>query len=151
LKLNINHLHKVFLLPFPEQWLLVKVTFLLAAIWVGLRLMTFNKIYRLLVWAGGDPSRAEKFEQSYPDQVVTTIHKASRILGENSCLSQALAGQLLLIRHGYESKLHIGVLKENGKLYAHAWLEREGMTVIGGPESEIKRYTLLHDLDKIKS
>ena len=128
----------------------MKVTFLLAAIWVGLRLMPFYKIYRLLVWAGGDPSRAGKFEQSYPDQVVTAIHKASRILGENSCLTQALVGQLLLTRHGYESIIHIGVFLENGKLRAHAWLEREGMTVIGGPESEIRRYTILPDLDKIK-
>jgi hypothetical protein len=102
--------------------------------------MPFNKIYRLLVWVGKNGSRSNGIDQSYPDQVITAIHKASRILGENSCLSQAFAGQLLLTRRGYLSKLRIGVLKEDdGRLRAHAWLEREGVAIIGGPESEIKR------------
>ena len=58
------------------------------------------------------------------------------------CLTQALAGQVLLERYGYPALVHVGVTKKakNGTFQAHAWLESDGKVVIG--ESEVA-YVLL--------
>jgi hypothetical protein len=44
-----------------------------------------------------------------------------------------LAAQFLLSRRGYASRLRIGVARgPNDGLRAHAWLESDGMVVLGG-------------------
>jgi hypothetical protein len=54
-----------------------------------------------------------------------------------NCLVQALAAKALLSRAGYPTLIRIGVAaSEDGKLRAHAWLERDGEIVIGGAGSE---------------
>jgi hypothetical protein len=53
-----------------------------------------------------------------------------------TCLTQALAAQVLLARSGDQSDLRIGVTRDsNGKFLAHAWLERQGAVLIGGDGS----------------
>ena len=62
--------------------------------------------------------------------------------GAGTCLTQALAAEVLLRRQGYPSLLHIGVLRgEEGQLEAHAWLKSGDKVVIGG--GELERYTPL--------
>ena len=46
-----------------------------------------------------------------------------------SCLAKSLTLWWLLGRQGITSRLRIGIRKENGKLEAHAWVEREGIAV----------------------
>ena len=59
-----------------------------------------------------------------------------RVLGDKPCLTQALALQWLLRRHGEESSLQIGVRKnQDGEFAAHAWLEQDGQVLIGGKSS----------------
>ena len=70
------------------------------------------------------------------EQVVRTVQIASRFVPAATCLTQALAAQVLLGREGYDSSLRIGVARrERGKLQAHAWVECEGKVVIGQTES----------------
>ena len=52
-----------------------------------------------------------------------------------SCLSQALATQVMLGRRGRSATLRIGVANEEGAVKAHAWLETEGKIIIGGSQS----------------
>ena len=77
------------------------------------------------------------------DRVAWAVEMASwRMPGAKSCLTQALAAQVLLGRRGYPTLLHIGVAKgEQGRFRAHAWLESKGKVVIGGLEQE--PFTLL--------
>jgi hypothetical protein len=43
---------------------------------------------------------------------------------------------MMLNKYGYPAHIHIGVAKDHtGSFGAHAWLESEGMIVIGGQES----------------
>ena len=50
-----------------------------------------------------------------------------------TCLTQAIAAQLLLRRHGHRSQLRLGVMRSpSGMLSAHAWLENDGRILIGG-------------------
>ena len=56
-----------------------------------------------------------------------------------SCLAKSLTLWWLLGRQGISSQLRIGIRKENGKLEAHAWVEREGVA-LNEPEAHHQRY-----------
>jgi hypothetical protein len=53
-----------------------------------------------------------------------------------NCLTQAVAGRLMLGRRHIPSSLVFGVRREGGALHAHAWLECAGGYVCGGPADE---------------
>lgn len=68
---------------------------------------------------------------------------ARLLLGERPCLVQALVVKGMLLRAGVSSDLRIGVMKnDEGKLLAHAWLERQGEVIIGGRRSPSQYLTL---------
>jgi Transglutaminase-like superfamily len=74
--------------------------------------------------------------------VVWAVSRVSRAIPGATCLTQALAAQLLLSRRGLPSRLRIGVARGSGPaLRAHAWLESDGVIVIGG--SGVEAYTPL--------
>ena len=131
---------------------MAKVTVLLVSIWLGLRLLPFHTLYNLLIRWGQNPQKGISNDHIYQDQVTSAINKGRRyLLGDNSCLTQALGGQFLLSRHGYQPHLRIGVqIDEKGKLHAHAWVESEGVVIIGGPDSELELYTPLPELDGVR-
>jgi hypothetical protein len=72
-------------------------------------------------------------------EIAWAIRVASRSVPGARCLAQALAAQVLLSWLGYASRLHIGVALED-QFEAHAWVECNGMVVVGGAE-KITRYT----------
>jgi hypothetical protein len=72
-------------------------------------------------------------------QVGWAIRVASHYVPRATCLAQGVAAQILLSRYGYASRLHIGVALEN-RFEAHAWVESNGLVVVGGAE-ESARYT----------
>jgi hypothetical protein len=52
-------------------------------------------------------------------------------------LTQALAAQVLLERHGYPTVVHLGVTRADERqdgFFAHAWLESNGSVVVGASE-----------------
>ena len=83
----------------------------------------------------------------HPDRVVWAVVVASRYVPMSTCLTQALAAQVLLARRGFPAHLHIGVAKKGAeaRFEAHAWVESQGKVVIGG--SEPGRYTQLLALE----
>lgn len=58
---------------------------------------------------------------------------ASQLLGEDSCLPQAVAAAAYFRRHGQPVELVVGVRRREG-FQAHAWVELAGMPVVGGQE-----------------
>jgi hypothetical protein len=57
-----------------------------------------------------------------------------------TCLTQALATQILLGWRGHPTHLRIGVAySETGQLQAHAWIESDGQIVVG-ELSDLPRY-----------
>ena len=54
-------------------------------------------------------------------------------LWPTTCLYRALGSYALLRAAGQEVRFVIGVRKANGELQAHAWLERDGQTIVGAP------------------
>lgn len=77
-------------------------------------------------------------EAMLPRQFGRAISIAGRrSLWRCSCLRQALLLQWLLRRRGIETALRIGVQRDDGghALSAHAWVERDGVILIGGEQS----------------
>lgn len=65
--------------------------------------------------------------------VAMSVERAGRQVPGARCLARALAGSVLLARHGFQTELRIGVRRPDGKFQAHAWLERDGEVLVGGP------------------
>jgi Transglutaminase-like superfamily len=71
------------------------------------------------------------------EQLARDVGVVSRYVPRATCLTQALAGQVLLKHYGYPDLVHVGVTKGEGKgtFQAHAWPEIDGKMVLG--ESEV--------------
>ena len=92
-------------------------------------------------WRGRPPSLGET--PTVVHDVTWAVSLVSRTVPGATCLTQALAAQILLSRRGCGSRLKIGVARAAaGGLVAHAWLESDGMVVLGGPD--IGSYTPLN-------
>jgi hypothetical protein len=74
-----------------------------------------------------------------PEEVARAVQRVARRIPRASCLTQALAAQLLLARQGTTSELCIGVTRTTGEFTAHAWVEIEGSIVSGGPVDQYVR------------
>ena len=73
--------------------------------------------------------------RAVPGRLGWAVTVTSRCVPGATCLTQALAAELLLRWTGYRGRLHIGVSKlANGRLLAHAWLMHEDNIIIGGGE-----------------
>ncbi len=57
----------------------------------------------------------------------------------SSCLAKSLTLWWLLERQGITSHLRVGIRKENEKLKAHAWIERDG-AILNEPEEHHRHY-----------
>ena len=138
----MRRLRRFLFLPPAERGLLVRVAILLWAIRLGLWLLPFQSLRRLLARVGSVPLRWRNAGQLSPDRIAWMVAIASRCVPQATCLTQALGAQLLLEREGYPARLHIGVAKgERGQLQAHAWLEHDGQVIVG--HQQIQRYTPL--------
>ena len=81
------------------------------------------------------------------DRLRWAVEATSRRVPGATCLTQALALQILLGRRGQASELRLGVSRGDAPgLQAHAWLESEGQVVIGAAERD--RYTALPALPR---
>jgi len=64
-------------------------------------------------------------------KIVWAVSAAARRIPRATCLTQALATQIMLGRRAYATDLHFGAKKNGQKLDAHAWIERNGNILIG--------------------
>ena len=64
-------------------------------------------------------------------QILRAVTAAGRAVPASNCLSEALTAWVLLSRGGHEPVLRIGVSAEE-RFAAHAWVECNGVVVIGG-------------------
>ena len=83
-------------------------------------------------------------KNSRPDsasELMRAIRRASRMIPAATCLTQTLAGFVLLTRAGYLCTMRFGVSKIQNGLVAHAWLDMNGVSVIGGaPEAAFSQF-----------
>jgi len=121
-------------LPPAEQRRLVRAFLIVAGVRIALSLVPFPRFQALLarfraqasVKSGAGPTT---------EQLARDVRVVSNYVPRATCLTQALAGQVLLQHCGHRAVVHVGVAKEGGLIQAHAWLESGGKVVIG--ESEV--------------
>ena len=143
----MKRLRRFFNLPATDKSLLVKAAFTVAAIRVGLWALPFWILRRLLAWMTRETNVRKEGDTNSVDRTVWAVKVAGRHVPRATCLTQALAAQVLLARRGCPARLSIGVAKsQEGQLEAHAWVESEGRVLIGGLEG-LSRYTPLPSLD----
>ena len=137
----MQHVRNFLHLPSADRRLLIQSVFLLGAIRVGLWLLPFKTLRQFVARA------AQVTAQVPADRVTWAVTVASRYVPGASCLTQALATQVLLGRFGHPTSLRIGVARgAGGELQAHAWVESRGRIVLGGVEAPVS-YTPLPPLD----
>ena len=133
---------KFLLLSGTEKLLLVQAAFLLVVVRIGLSLVPFRTWRSLLARLARAEKRAKAPQQSDVDRVIWALMAAGRAFPPaGTCLTEALAGYVLLGRRGYSTDLRIGVTRDaGGRFLAHAWLEKGGLIVIGQLGAEHERY-----------
>lgn len=114
-----------------------------AGMWVcaarmGLWLVSFRRLRRVVAFLTRGTVTAHGSD-SWVSQLTWAVSSASRFVPQATCLTKALALHILLRRAGLQSRIHIGVTKEDGHFEAHAWVESQDKIVIG--DFELKRYS----------
>jgi hypothetical protein len=120
-----------------DRVLLLRALFLVATLRAGLCLLPFRVVQRLTGKACKGAAAIHSVGQH-----VWAVRAASRCVPGASCLTQALAAQVLLARSGYDSRIEIGVTKDEQRRFrAHAWVVCGDEIVIGG--AQVDRYVPL--------
>lgn len=126
-------LHTIKNMDWATRWLVLQATWWLFIANLLLWCVPFRWIKPML--------KARWGKQTHPpsEPVVTLgriIRKvAHRAPWRTTCLVQALAGKIMLARHGFRSFVFIGVAKDRDQqVAAHAWLKCGDIYVTGGAE-----------------
>ena len=139
----MKRLHKFLSLTPSDRVLLINALLLLGAIRLGLKLLPFQTLRRLLARMAQPIRTLQEAEKASVDKVAWAVIVASHYIPGARCLVQALATQVLLERRSYPTQLRIGFTREKGgQMSAHAWVESEGRVAIGGA-GNMARYILV--------
>lgn len=112
-----------------ERRLLLQTALVVAFSRVGLFVLPFG---RLKDYLAGRASNHPIREDIPIAHLVWAVRTAAIYIPRATCLTQVLAAKYQLERSGRRSRIHIGVASDNGRFLAHAWLECEGKTILGG-------------------
>lgn len=117
-----------------DRRLVVEAALLLTLVSIGLRVVRFPRLRRMLDRYAGMAEGGTLIENTVP-RIARAIDRSSRHLRlPTTCLVQALAADAMLRRRGHHSRLHLGVLGQRPvgrRLEAHAWVECDGAIVTG--------------------
>jgi len=128
----MEQLRKLRRLSWDERWLLARAFVLVASIRVALRIFPFRILRPLVALATSSAVQRRRPRAKAVGHVAWAVAVAAAYVPGATCLVQALAGQILLVRYGEASKLQIGVAREQrAGVRAHAWVEHGGKVVIG--------------------
>ncbi|MFH0783404.1 MAG: lasso peptide biosynthesis B2 protein [Pseudomonadota bacterium] len=132
-------IRKFFYLPAEEKMIFLRALFLLVYIRFSLQFKQFKNVVGDVSKKAAAQNSAQK-NNILPARAANLLNAAGNILPYTTCLPRALAGSILFSSLGYQTKLHIGVTRENGSmLEAHAWLTLDGSVVVGY-RSDLDRY-----------
>jgi hypothetical protein len=144
----MRQIRKFLSLSTADQSLLLRSVFVLGMITLGLRVLSFQTMQRLLIGPRHKAARVHAADQPSADRIAWAVRVASRYVPAATCLPQALAVRMLFKQQGYPARLHIGVAKgEREQLEAHAWVESQGRIVVGNSQ-DLSRYTPLPPLER---
>ena len=116
-----------------EYGLLLAALPLVVAVRIALWIVPSRVTLRFLACMSGEESTSRATTRAATLPVVWAIESVRKLVPRASCLTQAIAGKLLLRWIGQDARFCLGVMHaSDGTLRAHAWLEQEGRPVLGG-------------------
>jgi hypothetical protein len=121
-------------LDWSDRLLLAEAALVVPVVRMALTILSFRLVHRGIAAATRFLRRpAPETPRTQARITWAVMVVAARVPGA-SCLTQALAASLLLVRHGHIATLRVGVAKnDDGTLRAHAWLESGGRAILGEP------------------
>lgn len=132
---------KFWRMPITEKMLRGKTLLHIVAVRLALWVLPFRTV-RNLAQRMAVRSRRPGSRKVGLDRLIYAVVTTSQYVPGATCLTQALAAQILVSRYGYATRLNIGVAKvAPGPFEAHAWLEYDGVVILGGEDTN--RYTPL--------
>lgn len=147
---KIRRLFKFFRISGSDRHLLIMTLIILATIRLGLWLMPFRTLLKVLAKISRQSDCLEVTNLVSVRKIAWAVNAVSRYMPGVKCLARALTTQVLMSRYGHSCELRIGVAKaEEGKLEAHAWIEHEGLVVIGNLQ-DLSRFMPLPSLEGVK-
>ncbi len=139
----MKKVHNFLKRPLPEKKLLLKALLYVWGVKSGLRLLPFKTMLTLIqrVPINSGPTSFAL------NQLLGAMDTAGRNVPRATCLVRAMAGQALLARYGHPTDLRIGVLKDQSekRVKAHAWLESQGLVLLGGAVGPYTAFPTLGD------
>jgi hypothetical protein len=141
----MKKVHNFLKLPLTEKGLLLKALLFVWGVKCGLRLLPFRTILTLI-----KPAPIQRGQTSFSlKQLLGAMDTAGRNVPRATCLVRAIAGQAFLARYGHQTDLRIGVLKDQSekRVKAHAWLESQGLVLLGGSVGPYTAFPTLGDLE----
>lgn len=122
-----------------RRLLIAEAMALTGLIWVGLRVVSFANLRRMLDTCS---RRVLRGSPTPPTAIGWAVHAATRRFPvKRTCLVEALAADVMLRRRRHESALRLGVRKtDDRRLDGHAWVECKGIIVVGDLEN-LAEYT----------
>ncbi|QAY78472.1 lasso peptide biosynthesis B2 protein [Sphingosinicella sp. BN140058] len=108
-----------------DRLLAIEATFFLLLSRYGLRLFGFRR----LIFTLGAPGPCAP-DPRVVARIAAAVDRGGARLGL-TCLRRALAAAWMLRLRGLKPTLHYGVSRTSGAVQAHAWLEVQGLPVVG--------------------
>jgi hypothetical protein len=144
----MTRLGKFLRLPPADRRLLVTAALLQVAIRLGLALFPYRKVRGLVDRLALTSPRRQPAPPASPERIAWAVTRASCSVPGATCLTQALAAQVLLERRGHPARVRVGIGRAEGaRLLAHAWVECDGRILLGG--TDLSQYTPLSPLDPL--
>jgi hypothetical protein len=119
--------------PAADRWLLVRALALHACVATLLRIVRFGRLSEWLRHRDGQLSVSDRsLDSAAIDRIVWAVRQAASVVPwGRTCLTEALTAAALLQRAGCVTTLRYGVVTDSDRVAAHAWLERDGVVILG--------------------
>jgi hypothetical protein len=116
-------------LPTRDRRLLAQALPLVLFVRLSLWFIPLARLHRLLT---ARPSETASLAPARACRLAWAVAAASRTVPRATCLTRALALQLMLRARGSRSRIHVGLARRGaGQVRGHAWLEWQGNVLIG--------------------
>ncbi len=131
--------------PILNRGFLFRTWLLVWTVRLGLWFLPFRKLCELGARLAQPPAGLDRPRWPAPPQIAWAVTVTSHFVPMATCLTQAMTAQILLGRYGHPATLRIGVAQDEvDGFQAHAWVESDGVVVIGGVKDEFKqKYVVL--------
>lgn len=117
-----------------EKIILIKALMLLWIVRIMLYILPFQTLQNIIMKF--TLTEENKIHSVHVGKLIWAVEVMSTYTPHATCLTRALAAQILLARYNYSSNIKIGVSKNKGEFEAHAWLEADDKIILGKSEIE---------------